>query len=163
MSENMKEKLKEAGKKAEKATAEKRERTVKGAHLQTALVTLAKETGLNYIEKSGFAQVHGKRKGFKVYIALKGGRVDLSGFTLDHPAFTQITEEEAKAKHLGKVRATVNFDKSDDEVTAGYKAALAELLVEPPPEAPKPAKKKAETTEAAPAATESKGEASSAS
>lgn len=144
MSEEMKEKLENAGKKAEEQKEQRRERTVKGSHLQPALVKLAKETGLNYIEKSGFAQVHGKRKGLKVYLALKGGRVDFSGFAPTADAVTQISEEEAKTKHLGKVRGTIDFDKTDEQILEAFKAGLVELLVEPPPEVKKEAKPKAE-------------------
>lgn len=158
----MAEKLENAGKKAEKQKAERRERTVKGSHLQTAFVTLAKETGLTYVEKSGFAQVQGKRKNHKVYIALKGGRVDFSGFSVQHEAVTQISEEEAKTQHLGRVRGSIDFDKSDEQVMEAFKAGLAELLVEPPPELKKaPAAKKeetkVETTTEQPAATSEQG------
>jgi hypothetical protein len=152
------EKLTEAGKKAESQKAARRERAVKGSHLLETLTLRAKEAGLTVEDKSGFLRVSGTTKGRSVYIAKKGGRVDLSGFEVQAVAVTQISEEEARAKHLGKVRGQLNFNKTDNEVLAAYADALKALnapapKVEKPAPAPKAAKApKADKTTAAPAA-----------
>jgi hypothetical protein len=46
---------------------------------------------------------------------------------LDASAVKQITEQEAKDKHLGKVRGQLDFNASDEDVLAAYGKALAEL------------------------------------
>lgn len=144
--------LKAAGEKAEAAKNARRERVVKGSHLLPKLKELATAAGLETKENSGFLKVNGGVKGKNVLIAKKGGRVDLSGFTVEAAAVTQLSEQEARDKHLGKVRAQLDFNKSDDEVLAAFSAAVEGLKV-PNPEAPKKAAKaEAETTEAAPAA-----------
>lgn len=144
--------LKAAGEKAEAAKNARRERVVKGSHLLPKLKELAAAAGLETKENSGFLKVNGGVKGKNVLIAKKGGRVDLSGFTVEAAAVTQLSEQEARDKHLGKVRAQLDFNKSDDEVLAAFAVAVEGLKV-PNPEAPKKAAKaEVETTEAAPAA-----------
>lgn len=123
----MAEKLKAAGEKAEKAKAARRERTVKGSHLLEALQARATKAELKIEDKSGFLKITGSTKGRKVYVAKKGGRVDASGFTIENAAIKQISEQEAKDKHLGKVRGQIDFDQDDASVLAAYDALLAEL------------------------------------
>lgn len=148
-----------AGQKAEQAKAERRERTVKGAHLLNTLKETAEKAGLEIVEKSGFFQILGASKGRRVYLAKKGGRVDLSGFSVEDEAITQISETEARDKHLGKVRGMLNFDCSDEQVLAAYGLALtklAEVVEEAPKAAPvaKPAKAPKAAKEETPAAEE---------
>jgi len=136
----MTEKLEQAGKKAETQKAERRERVVKGIHLQPVLLSKLAAAGITPEEKSGFLKAQGVAKGKTVYVAKKGGRVDLSGFTIESAAVKQITETEAREKHLGKVRGQLDFDQADDVVLAAFDAAVAVLLVpDPVVEAPKPA------------------------
>lgn len=129
-SSDMATKLKAAGEKAERQKAQRRERAVKGSHLLPALTEKPKAAGLTTEEKSGFLKVTGTIKGRTVYVARKGGRVDLSGFTVDAPAVKQISETEAKEKHLGKVRGQLDFNQADDAVLSAYDAALAKLSAE---------------------------------
>ena len=145
---NMGEKLAAAGQKAEEQKNERRSRAVKGSHLTEAITTALRGSGLTEVEKTGFFQYAGPAKGRKIYVAKKGGRVDLSGFSVpDAAAVTQISEEEAKTKHLGKVRGQVNFESTDELVLEAIQAAIS-LLNEPTPEAPaKAAKKKEPATE----------------
>lgn len=138
---DLKEKLEKAGKEAEKQKAEKQARTVKGAHLKEQVEALVTQSGLEVVKNTGFLKVVGKENKLKLLVAIKGGRIDLSGFTIESPAVTQVTEDEAKAKHLGKVRGFVNFDASDDEVLAVVKQALKMLAT--PAEKPAPIEKKA--------------------
>ncbi len=134
--------LKAAGKKAEKAKTERRARQVKGAHLTTQLTDLATAAGLRNEAKTGFAKITGESgKGPAIYVANKGGRVDLSGFTVEAPAFRQITEQEARDRHLGKVRAQINFECSDEEILSAFSAALQVVSAwAPPVKATRPAK-----------------------
>jgi hypothetical protein len=124
----MKEKLKAAGQKAEEQKTQRHQRQVKGSHLLEALLSKAKAIpGLNSEDKTGFVKITGAAKGRSVYVAKKGGRVDISGYTVDAPAVKQITEAEAREKHLGKVRGMLDFDQSDEQVLAAYEAALTKL------------------------------------
>lgn len=120
-------KLKAAGKKAETQKAQRRERQVKGSHLLGALTDKAKASGLTVEDKSGFLKITGATKGRTVYVAKKGGRVDLSGFTVEAPAVKQISEADAREKHLGKVRGQLDFNASDADVLSAYDAALSQL------------------------------------
>lgn len=120
-------KLEAAGKKVEVQKTQRRERVVRGSHLVEDLTSRARSAGLTLQEKSGFLKVTGSVKGRSIYVAKKGGRVDFSGFAVDSPAVTTITEEEARQKHLGKVRGQLNFNQPDDLVVDAYKFALTQL------------------------------------
>jgi len=128
-------KLKAAGEKAETAKAIRRERVVKGSHLTTTLLDQAKAAGVLAEEKSGFVKLSAGVKGKNLYIAKKGGRVDLSGFTVEAAAVRQVSETEAKEKHLGKVRGQLDFEQADEAVLAAFTAAVGELKT-PNPDAP---------------------------
>jgi hypothetical protein len=136
---DLKSKLENAGKKAEEQKAEKQARTVKGFHLKEQIETLMNESGLEVVKNTGFYKVVGNGNKSKLLIARKGGRVDLSGFTIESPAVVQVTEDEAKAKHLGKVRGFVNFDATDEEIMSVIRQALT-VLGTPDPVVEKPAK-----------------------
>lgn len=123
-------KLIAAGKKAEVQKKERQERVVKGSHLTSKLLDMANAlvpSGVKLEDKSGFTKVTGATKGRSVYVAKKGGRVDISGFAIEADAVKQISEKEARDKHLGKVRGQLDFARSDDEVLAAFGAALEEL------------------------------------
>jgi hypothetical protein len=135
--------------KAEQESLERRQRVVKGSHLLPTLLELVTTNSDFLVEdKTGFHHVRNATdaangiKNKQLCIARRGGRVTLAGFTLDSPAVVQISEEQAKAKHLGRVRGEIDFDKSDDEILGAFKAALAVLavvtpVVEKPKRAPK--------------------------
>lgn len=126
-------KLKAAGKMAETQQKQRREKAVKGAHLLGELHNRVNARKLNVVEQSGFFKVsgtNGETKHRLIYIAKKGGRVSISNFVLDDPAIIQVSEEEAKVKHLGKVRGHFNFELSDDQVLAAFDRALDELSAE---------------------------------
>ncbi|HEU5118720.1 MAG TPA: hypothetical protein VFT74_19150 [Isosphaeraceae bacterium] len=149
---NMAETLAQAGKLAEEQKTQRRERTVKGSHLLAQMTEAVAAAGLKAEDKSGFTKVTGKAKGLAVYVAKKGGRVDLSGFTVQSAAIKQITEQEARDKHLGKVRGQVDFDQTDALIMEAFGQALGQLDVETtaeptkakPAKEPKPAKEKKE-------------------
>jgi len=114
-----------AGKKVERQRKERRQRQVKGSHLLDDMLAAAKD--LTVDEKSSFYKITGSVKGKTVYIAIKGGRVDLSGFCIEHEAVISLTEEEARRRHLGKVRGQLNFDKGDALAMEAYRCALVVL------------------------------------
>lgn len=131
-------KLAKAGKKAEAEVAERRARVVKGSHLLAQITDLVTKSGLKTKENTGFLIVFGdESNGRKICIAKKGGRIDISGFEMQHPIVISISAEEAKEKHLGKVRGQIDFDKSDDEVLGAVSdvlGSLAEKVAKPEPE-----------------------------
>lgn len=59
----------------------------------------------------------------RIYIFKTQLRVDLSGFTLDHPGVRRISDEEARDMHLGKVRGQVLFE----DKAAAYDGLVAAL------------------------------------
>lgn len=146
--EELGKKLVAAGKKAEDQKAARRERVVKGSHLLGVLQERAVSAGLKVEDNTGFLKITREGvKGKTIYVAKKGGRTDFSGFTVDVTAVTQITEEDARQKHLGKVRGQLDFSQSDELVLKAYDAALtvlttAEVKVAKPvtPKVPKPEK-----------------------
>jgi hypothetical protein len=156
------EKLEQAGKKAVQEQAQRREREVKGSHLLPALLDMVKAVStLSVAEKTGFQKVTGTAKGKAVYVAKKGGRVDLSGFevALPNAAIKVISEQAAKDQHLGRVRGQLDFGRPDADVLEAFSAALAQLdvatpMAPKPPRVPKaPRAPKAPKAAAAPAAT----------
>lgn len=71
-------------------------------------------------------KVVGRDASRRMYVFKSQLRVDLSGFTLDHPGVRQISDQEARDMHLGKVRGQVLFD--DRSVAfAAFTAALEQL------------------------------------
>lgn len=120
-----KEKLIAAGKLVERQRKERRARVVKGSHLLEQM--LEECSALDVDKKSSFYKVTGSTKGRAIYIAVKGGRVDLSGFGVEHVAITSISEEMAKQKHLGRVRGQIIFALGDDPAMDAFKTALGEL------------------------------------
>ena len=65
-------------------------------------------------------------KGKRIYLFKQQLRVDLSGFTADHPAIRKISDDEARDMHLGKVRGQLLFDDRQEALEA-FKAALVAL------------------------------------
>jgi len=64
----------------------------------------------------------------KTYPILSG--TTHSGFNLDLPGIKQISETEAKEKHLGKVRGQIDFSQADEVVLETFSAALKKLQAE---------------------------------
>lgn len=64
--------------------------------------------------------------GKRIYLFKNQLRVDLSGFSVDHPGVRKISDEEARDMHLGKVRGQLLFD--DRTIAkAAFETALAAL------------------------------------
>ncbi|GAO01914.1 hypothetical protein [Anaeromyxobacter sp. PSR-1] len=86
-----------------KKVEEKKPEPKKGLDVN-GLVSLAKDAGLTVEENSGFYKIVGKSPSIRMYIAKRGSRIDLAGFCVKTPGITELSEAEAKAKRLGKVR-----------------------------------------------------------
>ncbi len=71
-------------------------------------------------------KITGVDKGRRIYLFKQQLRVDLSGFTAEHPGIRQISDDEARDMHLGKVRGQLLFDDRQEALEA-FKAALAAL------------------------------------
>jgi hypothetical protein len=110
-----------------KPKKEKKERV----NLYEQLVDRVRKAKLTTEDKTRFLRVSGSAPKLAIYIAKTGYRVDLSGFSVRHPAVISISEEKAKVLHLGKVRGQVDFKKTADEVMAAFDLILAELAKEP--------------------------------
>jgi len=135
---DLKQKLEQANQKAETQKAERRARTVKGSHLTEQFVNLAKEAGCTVRENTGFHVIVGAAgKSLRIYVARRGGIVDLLGFTVQDKSVEQISKEVAKAKHMGRVQGRMNLDLTDDEILAGFRLALGVINVPAPVVEPK--------------------------
>jgi len=154
VSSDMAEKLKAAGQKAQAEKQARRERVVKGSHLLDKMREAAVQAGCSVEEQTAALKVSGGVKKKFVYIGKKGGVVSLSGFKLELEAVKQITEAEARQRHLGLVRGQIDFDKTDDEVMAAFTAALGEIKRDDVPAVSGTRTEKTETTQAAETPTE---------
>ena len=83
--------------------------------LHTELMAIAREHGLEpELPGKKWTKLPG-RNGLKLYIQNPDRydycrRVHLSGFTFEHPAIRQISDEKAQENHLGKVRGELRLD-----------------------------------------------------
>lgn len=120
-------KLQAANTRAEEMVKAKRAKRVVGSHLVDAMMLKVKERKLAVDDKAGYHKIFGDAKGVCVYLAKKGGRADLSGFCVEDPAVISLTAEEARAKHLGKVRGQIDFDRDDQAIMRAWDAILERL------------------------------------
>lgn len=120
------ERLEQSGKKVITQRKQRRAKMVRGSHLIDDMLL---EAGRYDVKRtSAFYKITGSAKKRAVYLAVKGGRVDLSGFCIDHPAIDSISEELAKQKHLGRVRGQIAFDRVDDaSAMDAFRMSLREL------------------------------------
>jgi hypothetical protein len=147
---DLKAKLEQANKKAETQKAERRARVVKGAHLTDKFIELANEAGCDVRMNTGFHVIVGKAgKSLRIYVAKRGGIVDLLGFTVQDPAVIQISKELAKEKHMGRVEGRLDLEKTDDEVLNAYRQALDVINVPAPVVEPKVKRERKAKTETA--------------
>lgn len=116
-----------ANRNVEEMVKAKRSKRVNGSHLVDRMMSVVKQRKLAVDDKAGYHKIFGNEKGVCVYLAKKGGRADLSGFCVEHPAVIPLSEEEAKAKHLGKVRGQVDFNRPDELVMEAWDVVLGRL------------------------------------
>ncbi len=62
----------------------------------------------------------------RLYVFKTQLRVDVSGFSFDHPGLRRISDDEARDMHLGRVRGQILFD-DRQAALAAFKAALEGL------------------------------------
>lgn len=91
------------------------------------LLDHARESGLVVEQKKTFHKITGLQKGRAIYVAVEALRVDLSGFSFEHPAVRCISEQEARDAHLGAVRGTLLFTDKDAAEDA-FISAMENLL-----------------------------------
>lgn len=60
-------------------------------------------------EVGGCYKITGRNRGRRLYVHKRGLRVDISGFEPSGDGIIQISAEEAKKAHLGKVRGQIDF------------------------------------------------------
>jgi hypothetical protein len=91
------------------------------------LQEMVRDSGLKLEEQAAFYKV--SMGGRAIYIAKtkKVSRVDLSGFDFSHPAVRKVTDKEAKELKLGKVRAQLDFSKTEERVLEAFKTGLTLL------------------------------------
>lgn len=89
-----------------------RKRGQRDPQLVTEMVALAKASAnVKAVEEGGTNyKIVGLDLNKRIYLFKSQLRVDLSGFTVDHPAVRKISDEEARDMHLGKVRGQMLFD-----------------------------------------------------
>ena len=88
-----------------------------GVAFETIQEEISKVEGLETTTQAGFHKVRAPGRLGALYVArsLKVGRVDISGFDMQHPGVRSLTQEEAREHGLGKVRGQIDFT---DEVQA---------------------------------------------
>lgn len=92
------------------------------------LVAMAEDRGLSVEEQASFYKVTRDRKAVYISKSKRGvGRIDLSGFEMDHPAVAPLTAEQAKEMKLGKVRGQIIPARTPDGWLEAYSATLDRL------------------------------------
>jgi hypothetical protein len=92
------------------------------------LVAMAESRGLTVEEQASFYKVSRDRKAVYISKSKRGvGRIDLSGFEMDHPAISALTAEQAKEMKLGKVRGQIMPARTPDGWLEAYEASLDRL------------------------------------
>ena len=77
-------------------------------------------------EGASNVKVTGRDPSRRLYVFRSQLRVDVSGFSVDHPGVRGISEQEARDMHLGKVRGQLLFE-DRDTAFAAFQAALEQL------------------------------------
>lgn len=83
-------------------------------------VSAIEEGGANY-------KVVGVDQSKRIYLFKNQLRVDVSGFSFDHPGLRSISDEEARDMHLGKVRGQILYD-DRETAFAAFEEALRRLV-----------------------------------
>ena len=126
---------KKQGRKVETKKAEPRKETPNAesksdvvAADRERVLGMLRSAGLRVEKKTSWTKATGGRKGTAVYVANKGPQVHLSGFTVKGHLVEQVSESEAKRRHIGKVRGIFHLDRNDSAaIAAAMRAAIAEV------------------------------------
>lgn len=90
------------------------------------LLSIARSMGMSVREAGSFYKVSDPGASGSVYLAKSCKRIDLSDMIVLHPLFREISEDEARARRLGKIRAQA-IDIPIDELDGLWKACMDEL------------------------------------
>jgi len=91
--------------------AKSRKRAEKDPKLIERMVAAANSSNnVKSVDEGGANYKITGKNGNRLYVFKNQLRVDLSGFSFEHPGIRVISDEEAKNMHLGKVRGQVSFD-----------------------------------------------------
>jgi len=92
------------------------------------LLGMCRKAGLKVEAKTSWTKATGEKKGVAVYVAKRGPQVHLSGFSIKSPHVEQVSEAEAKRRHIGKVRGIVYLDRQTSDVLGTvFKSIIIEL------------------------------------
>lgn len=106
------------------ASAAPKKRGQKDPKLIERFIAAAKTSNnvRNVEEGSSNFKVMGVDSDKRLYVFKNQLRVDVSGFSFDHPGLRRITDDEARDMHLGKVRGQILFDDREVAMQAFEKA-----------------------------------------
>lgn len=106
------------------ATAVPKKRGQKDPKLIEKFIAIAKTSNnvRSVDEGSANFKVSGVDADKRLYVFKNQLRVDVSGFSFDHPGLRRISDDEARDMHLGKVRGQILFDDREVALQAFEKA-----------------------------------------
>jgi hypothetical protein len=110
----------------EKLKLDTKAKKIKGYRLVVQMPDIAKQLGFNVEEMSVYHKIQGNNKK-AILISRNGNKVDLSGFTIDDPAFKEIPQNDVKKRHMGRIKARLSLDLPDKNILEAYFKALKEL------------------------------------
>lgn len=114
-------------KRPDEALRNQRKRGLRDPGLILEMLELARKSdAVSAIDEGGANHKISGTGGRRLYLFKTQLRVDLSGFSVKHPAVREISETEAKEMHLGKVRGQLLFDDRQAALSA-FSACLAAL------------------------------------
>jgi hypothetical protein len=91
-----------------------------------AVLKALRDAGLKVESKKAWHKAEGKERR-RVYVSVHGPQVHLSGFTVRGHNVEQVSEAEAKRRHLGSVRGILFLDRNR---TKDIKAAMRDVVAE---------------------------------
>lgn len=92
---------------------------------QERFVEIAQNQGLTVEKQAAFLKIGLGDKAIYVADTQKVTRVDISGFSFEHPALKTLSPEEAKELKIGRVRGQLDFTKGEDAVLEAFTTACA--------------------------------------
>jgi hypothetical protein len=93
------------------------------------LLAAAKAAGLTVSETSGVFKVLSEKSKLWLSISKKGTSLHLVGFNVESPVVGKVTEEQAKVRHIGRVRGEASLTADLVALKAAFAKALAIIQV----------------------------------
>lgn len=100
--------------------------SVENARRAEKLLDMARSMGMSVREAGCFYKISDPGAHGSIYLSKNCKRIDISDMTVDHHLVREISEDEARARRLGKIRAQA-VDIKADELDDLWKACLKEL------------------------------------